>query len=322
MKIVDTFLYNNEYERDVLLAKLYAEYNFVNEIIGIESAYDFRGNHKGLSLKQLINKDTAFEPFCDKLTVIQNEKSPFDSGWEKIEKNYFKSEFISRGLAHQYLVEHYKDDDWVILSDVDEMLDFSNTDRRSILMDGFYNQNVDIQWQNLKFWWDFDNLNFNPYKYIPCHKLGFLKENGYANRNDHCRKLEPALVCGLEYAYCFSEDGNWNKLNTFAHDKYKEETLDNALLLNVFHKEKLRGEQLEGPLDFFETIRLDNTNSTQYVLDNLDNLKVNTVNVEYGQERMSRFNIYPHPCEQYNLLRGFKINRSYHYFRRSQHENN
>lgn len=318
-KIVDTFLYNAEYEKSVLLCKLHAEYDYVDELIALESAYDFRGNYKGLTLKELVWNDPDFDLFREKLIIVQSE----DNLFEKLkcshqERDYFKVEFDSRALAHSYLCTKYEDNDWVILSDVDEHLDFSSTDRRAILMEGFNNSTKSIQWQNYKFWWDFDNLNLDPLKYIPCHKLGFLKERGYAHRNNDCQRLEPELVCGLEYAYCFPIEGNWNKVSTFAHDRYRLETLENALLFNTFHKESQRGEQLQSPYDFFETIEIDERNASRYVLDTLPFLKVNTVECNYGNNRISRFNIYPHPAEQAGLLRGNRIRRDRHYYRRGK----
>ena len=318
MKIVDSFLFSQPHERDLLLAKLHAEYEHVDEFIGLESAYDFRGNYKGLHLDEVL-RHIDFDFFKDKIMVISRETSLFPEGMEKKETNYFLSEFASRALCWDYVKSKYADNDWLIMSDVDEMLDFSSPARRDILLEGFKDSSPGIQWQNLKFWYDFDNLNFNPDKYIPCHKVGALKEreNPFHHRNNHCKRLEPSLVCGLEYAYCFPRDDNWKKLNTFAHDRYTTQALDFGLHANHWHKEPQRGEFLNHPTDFFETINLDESCSTTFVLDNLDQLKVNTVNPDYAEARQSMYNMeMPHPVLQHNLTRGYKINKKYFYLTR------
>lgn len=316
MKIIDTFLFSQPHEKDVLLAKLHAEYEHVDEIIGLESDYDFRGNYKGLHLQKVL-EDNAFKPFIDKISVISQLGSTLGNR-DKNEKNYFQAEFASRALCWDYVKSKYSDEDWLIMSDVDEMLDFSNPRRRDILLDGFKDSGPGIQWQNLKFWWDFDNLNLNPDKYIPCHKIGALKEreNPFHHRNNHCKRLEPTLAVGIEYAYCFTREGNWNKVNTFAHDKYQEQTMNSAYLFNTWHKEASRGEYINNALDFFETIQLDETNATQFVLDNLNQLKVNTIDKDYSKNRVDLLGVPPHPCRIHNLMRGFKIGKEYDYLRK------
>jgi hypothetical protein len=315
MKIIDTFLFSQPHEKDVLLCKLHAEYEYVDEIIGLESDYDFRGNYKGHCLDKVL-EDTVFDPFRDKVKVITTTNNLLGDR-DKNEKNYFQAEFASRALCWDYVNNKYSDEDWLIMSDVDEMLDFSNPKRRDILLEGFKDSGPEIQWQNLKFWWDFDNLNLNPDKYIPCHKIGALKEreNPFHHRNNHCKRLEPELCVGLEYAYCFTPEGNWNKVTTFAHDKYQQETLERAYFYNTWHKESARGESINNAYDFFETIQLDETNSTEFVLKNLDRLKVKTIDTAYSVNRQYGLNIDPHPCRTLNLMRGFKINKKYDYLR-------
>lgn len=316
-KIVSTSLVAREYEKDVLLCKLYSEYLCVDEFIFIESAYDTHGNFKGLVLEKILQQD-QFKPFLDKITILSNEKSFYPTGAIYNEQNNLLCEFNSRAHCWQYIQQKYDDDTWVIAEDADEMLDFSDSHRRDILLKGFRENNKGIQWQNLRYFWDFDNLNLDPDKYIPCHKVGFLKEleHPFHHRNYFCTRMEPSLVCGVEYSHCFFTRDNWIKVNTSAHDKYQEETMERAYQYNTFHSEPQRGEKLRYPLDFFENVVLDESNSTKFVRDNLSSLRVNTVNPAYATNRVNLLGINPHPCEQSNKMRGCFISKNSHYYRK------
>lgn len=319
MKIVNSFLFARPYEKDVLLNKLYSEYEFIDEFIGIESAYDTHGNYKGLFLNDVL-KDEQFKPFLDKITILSSEESLYPKNVPYNEQNNLLCEFSSRAYCWNYVQSKYDNDCWLIMSDADEALDFSDSRKRDILLKGFKENQDGIQWQNLRYFWDFDNLNLDPDKYIPCHKVGFLKEleHPFHHRNYFCTRLEPELIVGIEYSHCFSTESNWVKVTTSAHDKYQQSTMEQALLYNTFHAEIRRGERLRYPLDFFEKVKLTENNSTKFVRDNLTTLKVNTVNPDYAISRVNDLQVNPHPCEQTNKMRGNRIAGQYHYHRRGR----
>lgn len=311
-------MFSNVYESDVLLCKLHAEYEFVHEFIGIQSAYTTRSQYKGLFLEEVL-KDEKFKPFLDKITALSSKESLYPKNVPYDEQNNLICEFESRKYCWKYIQNKYQDCDWVFLEDCDEMLCFDNPKKRDILLEGFKKHNKGIQWQNYKYWWDYNNLNLNPDKYIPCHTVGHLKEleKPFYNRNYFCTRMEPNLVCGVEFSHCFHRSGNWEKVSTAAHDNYQEKTMENAYLYNTWHCEELRGEKLRYPLDFFETIDLDENNSTKFVLDNLETLKVNTIDPNYAENRKIAFNCHPHPIMAHNLLRGNKIRDDRNYYKRN-----
>lgn len=317
-KIISTFLYARKYEHQVLKAKLNCEYEIVDEFIGIESAFDLHGNPKPLCLNEVISH-SDFDPFRDKLTILSCKKNLYPSG-PYDEQNNLLCEFNSRAYCWDYIKSKYNDDDWVLMQDADEMLDFSHSQRRQILMDYFNNYQEGIQIFNQRMWWDWDNIAIYQ-KFIPCHKIGALKERErpFDHRNRHCKMLNPDIVCAFEYSHCFDSPSNWVKVTTSAHDKYTEEVMNNAYRYNTWHKSPQRNEHLQYPLDFFETIELNESNSPKFVLDNIAKLKVNTIDPAYAENRVCYLNLpYPHPLEQHGLLNGNKIQRSYHYFRRNK----
>ena len=309
MKIVSTFLFARAYEVNVLLCKLHSEYEWVGEFIGIESKYDTHGNYKGLTLNKVL-EGKEFEPFLDKITVLSNVESFYSGDYD--EQNNLLCEFNSRAYCWDYVKGKYSDNDWLLLEDADEMLDFSNPQRRDILLDIFKKESGSIQIPQQRMWWDFDNLSLYE-KYEPCHQVGKLKEieHPFHHRNKNCKTVHTPTFCAYEYSHCFSRDENWIKVTTSAHDKYQKSTMDSAYSLNTFHKEPNRGERLSYPHDFFETIELTQENSPKFVLDNIEKLRVSTIDPNYGENRKITFNCHPHPCFQYNLLKGNKIKNDY-----------
>ncbi len=316
--LVSTSLVAREYEQGVLLCKLYSEYECVDEFIFIESAYDTHGNPKGLVLDKILQQP-QFKPFLDKITVLSNEKSFYPAGSPYDEQNNLLCEFNSRAYCWPYIQKRYSNDDWIFLEDCDELLDFSDSRRRDTLLDIFNKHTGSIQIEQTRYWWDFDNLSIYE-KYHPCHQVGRLKEmeNPFHHRNRYCDQVKPVLTCAFEYSHGFSANDNWIKVTTSAHDKYTQETMKNAYKYNTWHKEKNRQEYLQVPYDFFETIDLNEENSPRFVLDNLSSLKVNTVNPDYAAARVNDLQVNPHPCEQTNKMRGNRIAKSAHFYRRSK----
>ena len=315
-KIISIFLFARSYERQVLLAKLHSEYEFVTEFIGIESSYDTHGNYKGVFLEEVL-KGEEFKPFLDKITVLSNPDNFYPAGAAYDEQNNLLAEFNSRAYCWPYIQNKYQDDDWLLLEDCDELLDFSNPQRRDILLDIFKKESGSIQIKQDRFWWDFDNFSLYE-KYEPCHQVGKLKEmdHPFHHRNRNCKTVHTPIICAFEYSHCFSQDENWIKVTTSAHDKYQESTMESAYLFNCFHREPRRSERLSYPLDFFETIELTPENSPKFVLDNIDRLRVDTIDPAYSMNRKISLNCHPHPIMQHNLLRGNKIRDDRNYYKR------
>ncbi len=315
MKIVSSFLYAREYESRVLLAKLHSEYEYISEFVAIESAYDTHGNWKGLCLEKVLQGE-EFKPFLDKITVLSNENSFYPDG-PYDEQNNLLCEFTSRAYAWPYIKSKYENSDWILTEDADELIDMSNPKRRDILLDIFKKESGSIEIPQMRMWWDWDNWA-NYTKNEPCHQVGKLKEteHPFHHRNRNCKTIHTPIWTAFENSHCFSAPENWIKVTTSAHDKYQQSTMEAAYRLNVFHREVNRNEYLRYPVDFFETIDLDENNSTKFILDNIEKLKTNTINPNYAENRKIELNIHPHPCLQHNLLRGNKIRDDRNYFKR------
>ena len=111
MKIFDGFIYNNE---DLILdIRLHTLCDYVEKFIIVEAAYDHQGNKKKLNFSF-----EKFKKFENKIIYKIIEKFPNNlSNWgrENFQRNY-----ISNGL------EEARDEDYVIISDVDEIPNLMN----------------------------------------------------------------------------------------------------------------------------------------------------------------------------------------------------
>lgn len=316
MKVINTCLFSEVHEANVLEIKLQCESLCMEEWIFIQSPYDFRGQQKGTCLEELLKED-RFSPFKDRIHIITIEENLFDKvGKEYAEKGYFQVEHYSRMACADYILNKYSDDVRVSISDVDELIDFSDANRRDRFFEICRGTDKDIQLTQPKYWFNFNNFSAYP-KYLPVRTIGSLRSNGWPYfRNDHCESINEQWLA-FEYSYCYSAEGNMRKCETFSHDRYRMEHLERAFLLNTWHKRD--HEQLGQAWDFFEAIQLTEDNSPQYVLDNFDRLDTKTINPDYAEARVHHLGLhYPHPIERVSLLGNNKIDRRYHYLRRNK----
>lgn len=75
MKIVDTFLFCDEYEKELLLAKLTMQSTRVDLHILVESDVTFRGEYKGLQARKMVEEDDRFSPYRASLLTNHWTKS-------------------------------------------------------------------------------------------------------------------------------------------------------------------------------------------------------------------------------------------------------
>jgi len=117
MKIFDCFLYYNE---DLILdIRLNTLEKYVDKFVIVESKFDHQGNLKNLNFKI-----ENFKAFQDKIIYKVIEKFPENlSNWDR--ENYQRN-YILNGLTE---AEH---DDYIIISDIDEIPNLSNLSLKNI----------------------------------------------------------------------------------------------------------------------------------------------------------------------------------------------
>lgn len=291
MKIVDTFLFSEPHEKDLLWVKFNLEDKMVDKWIILESPYTFQGQYKGLHAKKIL-KDEKFNKFIDKVVVISpNEDFQPLHGGSNVEGKNFERENHQRSLCLSYILHNLQDSDTVIISDTDEAIDFSDQNRSDAVMQILQQYDVPLKIQRMRYWFDFDNRCFLPTIHIPFVPVKYLRENPQwinARHFDHLPKFNfNETPVAFEYSYCFrSFEDVWRKKCTYSHTGFTEESVRTALECNHWPRSELRGEKVgQEPYDFFEKVELNEVNSPKFVRDNLEYLRTNIVDANYKENR-------------------------------------
>lgn len=296
VKIVDSFLFSEVFEKELLLLKFILEDPHISEWILLENAYSFQGEYKGLHAKNLLQSDDRFFPYINRITIIEKELQPELLNKELVQdEKAFKVEFWQRDLAHDYFINRYGDNDWIIISDVDEALDFTDEIRCNELFDRMQNDEQGVLHVCTKrYWFDFDNEYKILYGIPMCTKKYLLENNKKLHDvrfEFHADlKMEWNNIIGFEYSSCFDADNIFRKLETGSHMGFSKENLTKALFCNHRVISEKRKRTLK-PTDKFmlDTIVLDDRNSPKYVRDNLAKLKTYNIDTNYVANRMKAY---------------------------------
>jgi hypothetical protein len=318
MKIVDSFLFSEIFEKELLLLKFIVEDNCVSEWILLENAFSFQGDFKGLQAESLINSDHRFNPFRHKITIISESRETAKLKKDEVlDDQAFKVEHWQRNLAYQYFIDKYSDEDWIIISDVDESLDFSDTSRRNELLERMKNSNKGVLHVSTKrFWYDFDN-EYQPVYGIPMCTKDYLKTTGKKLHNVRIDfhadlKMSWNQIIGFEYSSCFNMDEIFRKLNTNSHMAFSMDELKQSLRCNHRPISKARGITIQkNNRFFFSKIVLTESNSPKYVRDNFELLRTNNIDPLYKINRKKDY--YFLYTSTYKLQQRFNLVRKIAY---------
>lgn len=293
MKIIDTFLFSESHEDDLLFIKFNLENDAVDYWIIQENGYTLQGEKKPLYAEQVLSQD-RFKPYLSKVIIASADHLFYPNC--KDENINFQRENWQRTLATQFL-QTTTDSGYVIVSDVDEAFDFSDKERSKRLFE-IIEQNHDlVHIGRMRYWYDYDNRCYLPNIRIPLVKLEIVRGNpGVLGQVRHfTQKVYDAgeEPLAFEYSYVFRNmEDVWRKKCTYAHTNFTEESIKIALECNHWPRPPERGEKLgDNPYDFFETVELNEKNSPAFVRENLTSFKTNIVNPNYKEARKQRYNI-------------------------------
>lgn len=292
MKIVDSFLFSEPYEKELLLLKFILEDSGVDEWIIIENTYSFQGDYKGLHARNIVELDTRFKQYEHKIKFIEADvKTPVLDKNELNDANAHKVEFWQRDLAYEYFILNYSNEDWIMITDVDESIDFTSAARAGELRDRMNSDKQGILHVSTKrYWFDFDNEYAILYGIPMCTK-NYLTVNSFKLHDVRVLyhsnlKMKWKQIIAFEYTSCFDLNSIARKQNTNSHTTIQKDDITQALRCNhrplsKFYKDSLKNTERF----FFKTIELNEFNSPKYVRDNLENLKIHNVDVNYKENR-------------------------------------
>lgn len=119
MKIVDSFIFNNEF--DILNYRLNLLYPYVDYFIICEAIYTHSGKEKPLYFLENISQ---YEKFKDKIVHLYVYEFPYvESNIDYSKNHQWENEIFHRNALNiGYLHLKLKDDDIIIVSDLDEII--------------------------------------------------------------------------------------------------------------------------------------------------------------------------------------------------------
>jgi hypothetical protein len=295
--IVDTFLFSEPREVELLLLKLTLGDEVVSEWVVAESAYTFRGEHKGLFARRLVETDPRFARFRDRITVISSEAAfpavrPDDPHGDAIT---FRSQYAQRDQVLEHLTARWGavSDAWLFVSDTDECLDGTTPAKRALLQRHLSLSTDFLMFDRVRFWFDIDNVwpakRYTPLVRIPPllrflttgHSLGEIR--GPMTRGWPSAGLE-GLV--FEYSNCIDRDGVYRKYDTVGHVGMLREDLDRALACNHRPQFRIKGQSVGVSRDdWMHRIVLTERNSPAYVREHYSRLRTGNIADDYEENR-------------------------------------
>lgn len=315
--IFSTFLFSDPEEIDLLAIKIETEKYLVKEWIVVEGRYTFRGKPRNLILRELLNKDPRFNEHRDRIHILECDENFFESfkhakktlllkffelSIRKIfnihytstrrtfqESRFFHVEKCTRDFATSKILElSVTDEDWILISDVDEILNTEDTEIRKSLSSVMQSRDLFVMLKRQRFIFDFDNfdsqLRFTPLVNVSLIRSGGSKISEFRLRSDGVPKVNlPYLV---EYCFCMSLDAIIRKLTTFSHVGTTRDFVEFAMKVNGTF---LMPDSDLSEISWLERIDISDLQVPSYVKKNFSKLKTSNVSSEYRQNRSELF---------------------------------
>ena len=304
MRILDCCIFNNEFEKELLLLKLKLESPLVDRFIITECAYTYRGEFKGEILQKLFENDSRFAEFMNKITVVTVPDNlsrvtahSLDGVIDPIP--YAQAEIRLREAPTSYILEMFSDEDYIFVTDTDEVFDFQEETKRQQtrkLLD--FGQA--LQFDRIRFTYDFDNLSLREKGdcITPAYRVRHLKD-GTAKLSDKkwigalVKIQDPPLL--FEYCSCFSYEALVQKYASSLHTRWSEENIRLSVLTNTWTRTDYQRMDFNNRYLWFDKVQLTEHNSPAYVRENLPKLKTNLVPDNYRENRIKFYGKDPYP---------------------------
>ena len=215
MKIFDCILYNNE---DLILdVRLNTLSDYVSRFVIVEANKDHQGKEKKLNFN--INN---FQKFKNKITYLVIDDFPKNlTNWQR--ENYQRN-FISNGINNA------KEDDYIIISDVDEIPNLENLDSVKNNRYSVFEQKMHYYKFNL-----LNTTNPNWYGSRICKKK-YLKSPQWLRDQKIKKKFFFNFMKinwnviengGWHFSFLLNPDEIKNKIESFAHSEFNNSKFNN-----------------------------------------------------------------------------------------------
>jgi hypothetical protein len=306
-----TFLFSDPAEWELFVAKIISEKNLVQHWFVVNGAFNFKGEFIGLCAKKLLESESRLELYKSRITIIESEENHFynikrrhqltptdifrylrnrkQQSVARREKLFFFVERRARDLATSAILSQTAESDWLLITDVDEILDATGV-RGDYIRDKLANtRGKFLRVPRLRYVFDFDNLD-PQMKFCPIIQVSLLAGEDPLNISDFRFRQDGSILTArpivYEYSYCFPMEAIRRKLQNFAHVGPDQEMFSTALRLNhhfihpgMSTSARVWLEQSKPEIEFHAT----------YVVENFANLQTGNINPDYESARKNEF---------------------------------
>jgi hypothetical protein len=297
MRIVDTFPFSEPYEADLLHLKLRLGSPGVDEWVIVENTHTFQGEEKGLHVRRILNSDPRFAPYLDRIEVVSGSFRPDPVHMERgvFDDVAFEAEFRQRELARDYLRKTIGPDDWVLLSDCDECLDFSSAQRLDLVWKRLQTARAEgmVRLPRLRSWFDFD------FFWWENRSVPMVRGNIVAESPNRLSQLRSQGMGGtrvwrdsilFEYSSCFSREHIVRKLDSYSHTGFTAEDVEIGLECAHLPISPVRGHKISAhPRQWLEQRPLTEKNSPEWIRENLNQVRTAAISPDYRENRRARY---------------------------------
>ena len=235
MKVIDCFIFYNELQ--ILEFRLDYLYDSVDYFVLVESTVTFAGNPKPLFFNENKHK---FSKYNDKIIHIIVTDTPIYKSLKTLkfvkgkctalEREIFQRNCIDRGLLNIQL----KDDDLILISDVDEIPDRNTLSTLNLIESGIHTLLQDFYYYN---------FSCKTPSLIVAAKI--LRYSTYTQlRNPHAIRRSTKNVSYIEkggwhLSYFGSSEFISNKIKQFSHQEYNSEEYTNITIIDKKMRENI-----------------------------------------------------------------------------------
>lgn len=300
MRIIDSLIVNQLFELDLFYLKVLIESPCVDEFVVNECAYDYRGRFKGLVWKHAVSNDSRFDPYWDRITFNEINRNlsgidPNSIGSSIDPPQCAVAEWDLRDAPIPYLLDKYSGRDRVFTSDVDEVIDFADVNRRDRLLTLLRSDRM-LQIERIRFSYDYHVRSHRSAGDVinPCYQIGHLRR-GEARLRDK-KWLGDLIPVGdnplvFEYCHVFRDrEDVQRKHDSSLHTQWSRPKIDTAIDTATWPQTSYQGNpDRNNRWHWFEAVELHERNSPRYIRENFDRLKTNLVPDNYRENRLKRF---------------------------------
>ena len=310
-KLYCTFLFSDESEWELFVGKILSEKNLVEHWFVVEGQFSFKGEFIGSCAKKMLHNEPRLLGLTSRITIITNHENFFEGARNLIqpsitdrlrslrnrplskvlqkERIFFSVEKRTRDLSTATILDICQESDWLLITDVDEILDTSGSRGEYIRGKLANTRGKFLRVPRLRYVFDFDNLD-PQVKFCPIIQISLLAGDQPLNISEFRFRQDGLILTArplvYEYSYCFSMEAIKRKLQNFAHVGPAKDMFSAAIRLNHHF---IQPGMNTATRTWLEQSTPEIEFHASYIVENFSNLQTGNINPDYRSARRNEF---------------------------------